>query len=383
MANAWTDGDIVFSPSKESIGSSVRSRRNTRVSNAWAGEGTAFSSSKESNASSRENTRVGIERCRDLNKARLSSSLSGKVNLLSNDKTVDFIVKKDRGDADVDKRKTAQRDHVEEIRSTHPPWVENPDGEAENATMNWEMMREEKLIEMRNSSTYQFLMLVCSFTDENVDKYFNNPSEDSHEHSHAINSTGEVRAGACQSANKGARVNQEDSHTIMMKQVRLHNWYIDTPWASGVLYLSAAMFGALNEAYICIVQRWQHLAGVKMSMFTDINSDSPGIRVMFAKLTAMNIRSSSILSAKRYSLDALYKRVNLEKRRLIVYWKHIKVNHDGTLSFSHTRQTGNRTGYADWDAGTSVGRSMLGFADTLDAQVGLYNAIQSNPRRYS
>ncbi len=217
-----------------------------------------------------------------------------------------------------EKRKT-------EVRDSLPPWMTQPD----DKTMNWEHTREKKIINLREHPTYQFVMLVTSFTNEQMSKYWISPSESQAEHTGA-KTVGNVSSGACRFQSK-----QEKQLTANQK---FHSYYIDTPWLEGIIYLSPSIFGHIEEAYVAITQKHQHLSAVPLNCFVK----TPKIRTMFAKLVALGIRSSDFLSQKRYNLDSTYTRLNMEKRRLMHYWTHVQYR-DGTLYYFH--MDGSRLDY--------------------------------------
>lgn len=205
--------------------------------------------------------------------------------------------------------------HKEEVKKSLPPWMTQPGDEM----LSWEMKREKKLEELRKNNTYQFVMLVTSFTNEKMDRYWLAPSEVNAEHT-GVKDVGTTTAGQC--SLKGVR---NSANTAF------HKYYVDTPWVDQIIYLSPAMFGHIEEAYVAITQRYAHLRNVKLNLFTD----TARIRTMFAKLVAMCIRSSDFLSQKRYNLDATYSRINMEKRRLMNYWSHVRQK-NGVLMYFHS-----------------------------------------------
>jgi hypothetical protein len=235
----------------------------------------------------------------------------GETNALEIGKTHDELPSR----LDASGQKITDEDHTEDVKKHLPPWVQPP-SDIDN-TLQWEIKREKKLLDLRNHPTYQFVMLVAGYTDEPMEKYYNNQSEDSHEHTGSAQ-VGEVTAGGC-SSTSGANC-EGDPHTNMRKNIRLHEWYIDTPWADSLIFLSASLFAHIEEGYVAVTGRWPHLNKYKLSAFTE----SPSIRTIFAKLVAMLIRSSNVIAGKRYALDATYKRLHLEKRRLIEYWRNVK-----------------------------------------------------------
>ena len=80
----------------------------------------------------------------------------------------------------------------------------------------------------------------------------------------------------------------------------------------------------MEEAFTAITQRHEHLKHIKLWQLVE----SPRIRALFARMVAMCIRISSTLSGKKYNLDRTYKRVNLERQRLMNTFKHVRVEDD-------------------------------------------------------
>lgn len=219
-----------------------------------------------------------------------------------------------------DKLKSAQAPQEErkkKVRESIPPWMVQPD----DKTLNWEYKREEKLIDLRQHPTYQFCMLVTSFTNEKMDKYWISPSETQAEHS-GVKDIGTTTVGA--------KIRIDAKQSVNRANQTFHKYYVDTPWLDGIIYLSPAMYGHIEEAYVAISQKHEHLSKVPLAAFTN----TPRVRTMFAKLVALCIRASDFLSQKRYNLDSTYSRINIEKRRMMHYWKNVKYI-DGTLFYFH------------------------------------------------
>lgn len=217
--------------------------------------------------------------------------------------------------------KMPEEDRKREVRKSLPPWMIKPD----EKTLDWEHKREKKLLNLRENPVYQFCMLVTSFTNERMDRYWVAPSENQAEHLRpGVQTVGRVTSGMSNSF-LGSR---KDS--INEANKNFHSYYIDTPWLEGIIYLSPAIYGHLEEAYVAITQKHYHLSNVPLNKFTD----TPRIRTMFAKLVAFLIRSSDFISQKRYNLDSTYTRLNMEKRRLMHYWTHVKYM-DNTLYYFH------------------------------------------------
>lgn len=217
-----------------------------------------------------------------------------------------------------------------EVKESLPPWMIQPD----DKTLNWEHKREKKLLSLRDNPVYQFVMLVTSFTNERMDRYWVATSEKQAEHLRpGVQTVGNLGSGM-----DNPKFNKFGKGNINEAQKRFHSYYIDTPWLEGLIYLSPAIYGHLEEAYVAITQKHLHLSNVPLNKFTD----TPRIRTMFAKLVAFLIRSSDFISQKRYNLDSTYTRLNMEKRRLMHYWTHVKYI-DNTLYYFH--ENGTRIDY--------------------------------------
>ena len=233
----------------------------------------------------------------------------------------------------------------EEVRASLPPWMTQPD----DKTLNWEHKRESKIIDLRQHPTYQFVMLVTSFTNEKMSKYWVAPSENQAEHLPGSKEVGKVGSGfACSFKSKKESMNEANQN--------FHSYYIDSPWIEGIIYLSPSIYGHIEEAYVAITQKHQHLAKVPLNLFIV----TPRIRTMFAKLVAFGIRSSDFLSQKRYNLDSTYTRLNMEKRRIMNYWRHVQYM-DNTLYYFHI--DGSRLDY-------KVNPNVNPFQINNDAEVG-------------
>jgi len=90
-------------------------------------------------------------------------------------------------------------------------------------------------------------------------------------------------------------------------------WLQKTPWAIGKIYLMPTMFAHMQEAHIAITSRYKKFSHLKIHDW--FNSERQ--RYFFAKLVALCIRTSAVLSNKRYGLDRAYMRLNLEKKRIM------------------------------------------------------------------
>ena len=92
--------------------------------------------------------------------------------------------------------------------------------------------------------------------------------------------------------------------------------YKETPWAIGKLYFSPLIYGHMNEVHYAVTHCHPK--------FKDYSVRDLAVNhcFLFAKCVALAIRSSTVLSGKRYGLDRSFMRINMEKRRAMHAWKH-------------------------------------------------------------
>lgn len=90
-------------------------------------------------------------------------------------------------------------------------------------------------------------------------------------------------------------------------------WLQMTPWAIGKIYLQPSIYAHMQEAHIAITKKWKKFAHLTLEDW--LNSEEHAF--FFSKLVALCIKTSDILSGKKYGLDKMYMRINLEKRRVM------------------------------------------------------------------
>lgn len=90
-------------------------------------------------------------------------------------------------------------------------------------------------------------------------------------------------------------------------------WLQKTPWAIGKIYLQPSIYAHMQEAHVAVCQKWKKFKDLSLEDWLG----SEEHRFFFSKLVAMCIRTSAVLSNKKYGLDKAYMRLNLEKRRLM------------------------------------------------------------------
>lgn len=90
-------------------------------------------------------------------------------------------------------------------------------------------------------------------------------------------------------------------------------WLQMTPWAIGKIYLQPSIYAHMQEAHIAITKKYKKFAHLSLE---DWISDEEA-SYFLSKLVALCIRTSAVLSGKKYGLDKMYMRLNLEKRRIM------------------------------------------------------------------
>lgn len=198
-------------------------------------------------------------------------------------------------------------DHVAEAdERPPPPWIDE-----DNETKEWEEKREIAIKKMRENMTYQFVMLLSGFTNEKMSKYWTR------------NETASGKKGATNKESAECSVDVPDNYNCGSSgdQKKYHDWYVNTSWADGMIYLTPLVYGHMEEALTALTQKFNHLKDAKLEHFIE----SPRIRTLFARLVAMCIRISDVLSGKKYHLNSTYKRVHMERNRLMMVFRHVKL----------------------------------------------------------
>lgn len=198
-------------------------------------------------------------------------------------------------------------DHVAEAdERPPPPWIDE-----DQDTKNWEEKRETAIKKMRENMTYQFVMLLSGFTNEKMSKYWTRTETASGKKGAINKEFAECSVDVPENYNCGSNNDQK----------KYHDWYVNTSWADGMIYLTPMVFGHMEEALTALTQKYIHLKEAKLEHFIE----SPRIRTLFARLVAMCIRISDVLSGKKYHLNSTYKRVHLERQRLMSVFRHIRL----------------------------------------------------------
>ena len=124
-----------------------------------------------------------------------------------------------------------------------PPWINE-----DVVTKQWEGRRENAIKAMREQMTYQFVMLLSGFTNEKMSKYW----------SRKENASGKKMA----QCNINTDEDYDCGSTTDAK--KYHDWYINTSWADGMIYLTPMVYGHMEEALTALTQRFDHLRNAKL-----------------------------------------------------------------------------------------------------------------------
>jgi len=227
-------------------------------------------------------------------------------------------------------------DTVDEIRKSRaqrepPVWV------GQNPTQHeWEKKREKQIRLMRSNKTYQFIMILSGFTNEKMSRYWTR-TEAANKQNAGGCFTGvqesNCSSGSCEIPVKKEKPREVDLDTAIFTYdepmenpqqttadaKRYHDWYVNTAWADGLVYLTPMVYGHIEEAFTALTQRFNHLQDVPLRYFIE----SKRVRSLFARVVAMCIRISDVLSGKKYHLESTYRRVHMERNRLMNTFKHV------------------------------------------------------------
>jgi len=76
----------------------------------------------------------------------------------------------------------------------------------------------------------------------------------------------------------------------------------------------------IDEAYVALTTRFDHFSDLEKEYFIK----TPKVSIMFAKLVALCLRTSQTTSGNQYELDKIYMRINLEKKKVMNYFRNLK-----------------------------------------------------------
>lgn len=152
---------------------------------------------------------------------------------------------------------------------------------------------------------YKFLMMVAAFSSRRIGKIVNLPKR---------------KGGLCPDP-------EHISETACEKESKADEQWIQQPEVSGLVQLSASVYGHMKEAEMIANNGF-----VSASLKTLI--ESPQYAQLFARLVACRMSISGCLSASRQMLDATFRRLHQEQamvlRALRRCSKQVSKGHDWT-----------------------------------------------------
>ena len=124
-------------------------------------------------------------------------------------------------------------------------------------------------------------------------------------------------------------------------------WLQMTPWAIGKIYLQPSIFAHMQEAHIAITKKFKKFQHLTLEDWLGSEDHS----FFFSKLVALCIKTSDILSGKKYGLDKMYMRINLEKRRIMYSIGKLDVPRRvrGTSAGTSTRAPSDKRLWRDYE----------------------------------
>lgn len=261
-------------------------------------------------------------------------------------------------------------------------------GKVNPNSITYEKIREQSVETMRQNKTYQFCMLLAGFNNDKMDRYWITPSEtlvkkpkrktgikELQKRKRELNlKLGKlVKVEQISSTDEGSSQSSNDSEEEIIgqearqtyenekrlkeekkkkkrekyekkidnidkqmeninkqlqdytpKSLGFHDWYTSTSWADGRLHLSPIVYSHIEEGYNVVRLKWTHLKGVPLDKFIE----SDGVRSYFARLVSWCMRTSDCLSGKKFHLQSTYRRVNVEKAKLLNIFRHVRLQGD-------------------------------------------------------
>ena len=78
----------------------------------------------------------------------------------------------------------------------------------------------------------------------------------------------------------------------------------------------------VDDAYLALTSRFKHLENAPKEYFMT----EPRVKTAFAKLVALSIRTTQCTSGSMAQLDKMYLRINLEKKKIMHWFKKLEYN---------------------------------------------------------
>ena len=269
----------------------------------------------------------------------------------------DMTVDKDVGKDDTGKDNPKHfKDFIDDgkLKNIVPPWLRGSlEGEDLKELSEFETANEKRVRQMMKDKTYQFVCLLAGFTNQDMHQFWNADEMEatqggvrdpdgtiSFKQEMYMTTSGRRATGNLQNNDGDSLVSGSDDEDVdnedqlkKANMMKLHNWYQNNDFACPSVYLTPMAYSHIEEAMTALTQRYHHLEDAKLEHFIN----APKIRCLFARLVAMCIRMSDVLSGKQYQLDANYRRINYERTRLMTTFKNVQLRGD-VLVFEKRRR---------------------------------------------
>jgi len=238
------------------------------------------------------------------------------------------------------------------LKNIVPPWLRGSlDENALKELSDFETANEKRVRQMMKDKTYQFVCMLAGFTNQDMHQFWNADEMEAtrggvrdpdgtisfKQERYMTTSGRRVTLSQSDGETPGAGSDNEDvdneDDLKKANMMKLHNWYQNNDFACPSVYLTPMAYSHIEEAMTALTQRYHHLEDAKLEHFIN----APKIRCLFARLVAMCIRMSDVLSGKQYQLDANYRRINYERTRLMTTFKNVQLRGD-VLVFEKRRR---------------------------------------------
>ena len=251
------------------------------------------------------------------------------------------------------------------LKNIVPPWLRGSlDKDALEELSDFETANEKRVRQMMKDKTYQFVCMLAGFTNQDMHQFWNadeleatqggvrDPDGTISFKQEYMTTSGRRTTGNLQenfgyslgASTEDEDVDNEDVDNVDVdnedqlkkaNMMKLHNWYQNNDFACPSVYLTPMAYSHIEEAMTALTQRYHHLEDAKLEHFIN----APKIRCLFARLVAMCIRMSDVLSGKQYQLDANYRRINYERTRLMTTFKNVQLRGDKLVFEKRRRYT--------------------------------------------
>lgn len=183
-------------------------------------------------------------------------------------------------------------------RDLKPPWAA---AEPTPAQVNWTLLHRQKVEEMRDDPGYQFIMKVSAFANRGMRSMTMVPG-------------GGGKRGAIPEPLSNAYTGpvppaNDDDRDNWHQSADQYKW-MSAPEVSGVVHVSAALYGHIKEAQDIL----ERVTGQRVVLKGLVEGP---LSTLFARLVALRLHLSQFLSGVNYQLDATYRRLHREQHMVL------------------------------------------------------------------